>query len=59
MNTLELPSSLTDEELRAKAERCRRMAGTAGDPRVHAGLLRLAQRFEALADARQQQSSDD
>jgi hypothetical protein len=35
------------------------MAGTAGDPTVHAGLLRLAERLDALAEARQQQSSDD
>ena len=53
-----LPSSLTQKQLRAKAEQCRVMAGTSGDAVTHVQLLRLSKRFDALANARQRSSSD-
>jgi hypothetical protein len=46
-----LPSSLSLEELRARAERYREMAMSAGAATLHAGLHRLAERFETLAEA--------
>ena len=46
-------SDMTADELRARAVQYRTMAGTARTAAVRAALLRLAERFEALAAARQ------
>jgi hypothetical protein len=54
-----LPSQLTHEQLRARAHRYREMAQGTGDGIAYAGLLRLADRFDAMADTRQEQSQPD
>ena len=51
-------STLSTEELRERARRYREMALCAGNPVAHAGLLKLAQRFEALAETRADVPSD-
>ena len=40
------------EEYRKEAENCRRMAAKETNRKVMAGLLELAQRYEALAESR-------
>jgi hypothetical protein len=46
-------SVLSVDQLRARALECREMASSARMTTVHASLLRLAERFAALADLRQ------
>ena len=45
-------SNLTVQELRARARRFREMGATARTLVVWEGLLKLAERFDAMADAR-------
>jgi hypothetical protein len=47
-------SSLTVQELRARAQEHRDMAVTARTLVVHDGLLKLASRFDAMADAKEE-----
>jgi hypothetical protein len=51
-------SELSACELRRRALEYRQMAGSATAAVVHAGLLRLAERFEALADTREAELPD-
>jgi hypothetical protein len=54
-NTLRRPiSDLSALELRDRARDCREMAGTAGGMVAYTGLLKLAARLDALADAREE-----
>jgi hypothetical protein len=46
-------SALSARELRRRALEYRQMAGSATAAVVHTGLLRLAERFEALADTKE------
>ena len=45
-------SELTADELRGRAEEMREMAQTASSQEVRQALLRLAERFDRLADDR-------
>jgi len=51
-------SDLTAEELRERAYTYRKIAGAARVPFGHVGLLKLAERFDATADAREQESPE-
>ena len=48
-----LPSNLSSDEPRARAERYREMAASAGDAFAWSALVHLAQRLDALANTRE------
>jgi hypothetical protein len=50
---------LTSEQLRARAQEYREMAGTANSADIADGLIRLAERFESLAKRLEEDGSDE